>query len=774
VDASELKQIVEIFIHETDEALSQFEHCFLALEKDSTNQALLDKIFRTAHKLKGSSAALGFTEIAEFTHHFESFLQALRKKDIAVTPSLISILFTARDFLAKHVEALRAGKKSPGKGESIIEAFAKEREPKSTPLQPITLPRPAMAGDIWFVDDNLKAELFEATLSVPQTNTVPATTPAQQRPVVDPRISAIQAEIARLTQLAAAVNLSTVMAADDEESHSLPVSQTQAWSLSGLPALSLSEQVSSELIAASPATIEGEQGGLAPEAVLNEMQTLTPDAVLNEMQTLTPDAVLNEMQALASENQAHESLSDKQEATHQGGHEKPTQNPVEQAEQTSEQATVASTAAAQSQTPNAHPTTNEIQTQTEISFPVFEKPDTTLKVSLERIDKIINCIEELVILQSVLDEHKTEFTSPLLQKSVKQMSKIIREVQEASMGIRMVSIRPVFLKLQRIVRETSLALGKHVDAHFTGDDTELDKSILDKIGDPLTHLVRNALDHGLEASEERLGAGKNPLGQITIRAFQRSRAIVIEVSDDGRGLDAERIRVKAIERGLIKASEKVSEEKLRSLIFHPGFSTKSEVTELSGRGVGLDVVSSNVQSLQGRIEVESSLGQGTTFRLVLPLTVAVMDGFIIRQGEERYVLAKTQITETVRPHEADVNLVQGRTQLLNLRGATLPLYHLDSLLHGKTFPKQATNSYEGIALVVNENQKQPFAVVVDDVISQQQVVIKKLGRELQGLSGIGGAAILGDGKPAIILDLFELVNARQNSPTRHLHKGKVA
>jgi len=714
VDASELKQIVTIFIYEADEALAQFEHCFFALERDGANPVLLDTIFRIAHNLKGSSAALGFTEIAEFTHHLESFLQALRKKEFAPSPSVVSVLFSARDFLASHVEALRAGKRTPGSGESIIQAFAREREAKNNTLQPIQLPRPPVAGDIWFVDDNLKAELFEAPQLLSQT------TPEQRIPAVDPRISAIQTEIARLTQLAAAVNLSTMQAADEFNTTRLPASQTQAWSLAGF-----SKPIEeSEEAAATPSTLAGEESVVVTsEEDCEESPVVTSEGDSEEVAQTASTPEVQQPSAATSDSEKQEIIVVASE---------PVENPSIE---------------------------NTIAPMQLASY--FERSDNTIKVSLERVDKIITCIEELVILQSVLDEHKAEFASPLLQKSVKQMSKIIREVQEVSMGIRMVSIRPVFLKLQRIIRETSLTLGKHVDAHFNGEDTELDKSILDKIGDPLSHLVRNALDHGLETAEERSAIGKNPLGRISIRAIQRSRAIVIEVTDDGRGIDAERIRSKAIEQGLIKAHEKVNEETLRSLIFHPGFSTKSEVTELSGRGVGLDVVRANIESLQGRVEIESSVGEGTTFRLILPLTVAVMDGFIIRQGEERFVIAKTQITETVRPDEADINLVQGRTQLLNLRGATLPLYHLDTLLHGKVSPKQATNSYDGIALIVTENQKQPFAIVVDDILAQQQIVIKKLGRELQGIPGVAGAAILGDGKPAIIIDLADLVRAHQ-------------
>lgn len=733
MDVSELRQIVEIFIQEADETLEQFEQCFLDLERAGPSDQLLDRIFRIAHNLKGSSAALGFTELAEFTHHFESLLLSLKKREIPVSADVVSLLLGGRDFISEHLECLRSGKKTPGAGEALTQAMQRARQPKPEP-SPIELPRPPAAGDIWFVDDGLKAVLFDlpdttqpevgdfATTSAPAENPTTAgmeqTTAESREHRVDeesdpkntsanidiiqsagndPHLSAIQAEIARLTLLAAQVNQTSMLAAQ--------VNHMQAPGADGNQTLTNAAEEESAAKSSTQNTDDMAAYIARAQATRSTMTELAPRA--SATNTSTDE----------NKNQAND-LSAQAPALN-------TQAPAHSASNTT---------------------------------------DESVKVSLNRIDKLLNFVGELVILQSVLDEHRLEFQTPLLQKSVSQMSKIIREVQEISMGLRMVKLKPVFLKLQRIVRDTSRQLNKDVEGIFTGDDTEIDKTVLDKIGDPLVHLVRNALDHGLETSEERARSGKPLRGTIKVNAFQQSRAIVIEVRDDGRGLDIERIRAKAIERGLMSPSEKLSDESIRSFIFHPGFSTKAAVTDISGRGVGLDVVASNVEAMQGRIEIESVTGQGSCFRILLPLTVAVVDAFVVKLGRERFVIAKAQVAQSLQPHEMDVKIVHGQTEMLNLRGQTIPLFDLAHLL--KRPPTHQRSTFDGIALVVQDEGKQPFAVVVDDIISQQQVVIKKLGSELQNYPGLSGAAILGDGKPAIILDLEELVSShvgqRQN------------
>ncbi|MEQ1876856.1 MAG: chemotaxis protein CheW, partial [Bdellovibrionia bacterium] len=285
---------------------------------------------------------------------------------------------------------------------------------------------------------------------------------------------------------------------------------------------------------------------------------------------------------------------------------------------------------------------------------------------------------------------------------------------------------------------------------------EVDKTVLEQLGDPLVHIVRNAVDHGLEDRAGRLDAGKPEAGRVRIQASHQGRFLVIEIKDDGRGIDTDRLVKKAIEKGIIADGETMSREDALNLIFHPGFSMKAEVTEISGRGVGLDVVKKNVEAMQGEVRIDTSLGEGTTFKILLPLTLAIIDGMVSIAGRDRFVIPVNHIQETLQPKAADLSRASNVGEILNLRGAFLPVFNLSHLMGQKAAQKPTT---EMIALVVSTREG-PCCVTVDDILNQQQVVIKKLGSEFAGRAGITGSAILGDGKPSLILDLAELVLSR--------------
>jgi two-component system chemotaxis sensor kinase CheA len=381
-------------------------------------------------------------------------------------------------------------------------------------------------------------------------------------------------------------------------------------------------------------------------------------------------------------------------------------------------------------------------------------PEESIRVSLARLEKLINSVGELVILQTVLREQSFNSHSHLLRKTIHQMGKVTKEVQDISMSLRMVPLRQTFQKMQRIVRDTAGTLGKRVALSTAGDDTELDKTVLESISDPLVHLIRNACDHGIESPAMRLERGKPENGTIHLSAYHQSGKLVIEVRDDGGGIDGARLTAKAIEKGILKPGTVLSEEDAVHLIFHPGFSTKSEVTEVSGRGVGMDVVKTNIEALQGEVQVQTELGKGTVFRVVLPLTLAIIDGMVVRNEGCRFVIPLAHVHETLKPGLEDVKASSTIGEVLLLRGENLPLYRLNVLLgHKKAVAKAA---HEQIAMVIRY-AGQPFAVLVDDILGQQQVVIKEVGNEIQNLSWMSGSAILGDGKPAIIIEMNELV-----------------
>ncbi len=386
--------------------------------------------------------------------------------------------------------------------------------------------------------------------------------------------------------------------------------------------------------------------------------------------------------------------------------------------------------------------------------------DESIRVSLGRLDKLINFVGEIVILQTVLQEQAQANNMALVSKTALQLGKVTKEVQDISMGLRMIPLKQTFQKMQRIVRDTSNALGKKVQLDLQGEDTEVDKTVLESLADPLVHLIRNAVDHGIEATEDRVKNGKTETGRIVLAAYQQSGSLIIEIRDDGGGINADRLRAKAVEKGILKPGATLSDADAYQLIFHSGFSTKTQVTDVSGRGVGMDVVKTNIEQLQGVIQLETEFGKGTCFRIRLPLTLAIIDGMVIKSEDQRFVIPLTHVHECARPGLEDVHFATGLGEIYLLRGENMPLYRLENLLGKKA--KQQRAASESTAIVVKANHGS-FAVLVDEIIGQYQVVIKQLGFEHQGLKGYSGSAILGDGKPALILELNDFVNRRKSA-----------
>ncbi len=385
--------------------------------------------------------------------------------------------------------------------------------------------------------------------------------------------------------------------------------------------------------------------------------------------------------------------------------------------------------------------------------------DDKIKVSTIRLDDLVNLAGELVIAQLMVAEEVNGGQSHghgLLQR-VAHQGKIVRELQELSMSMRMVPVQGVFQKMSRLARDLSRKAGKQVDFITTGEETELDRTVVDKIADPLVHMVRNAIDHGIEPAETRTQAGKNPGGRVELRAFHQAGNIVIEMEDDGKGLDKDRILKKAVEQGLVEPGQELSEDDAFRLIFHPGLSTAEKVTSISGRGVGMDVVKKNIELLRGRIEIRSTQGKGTTFTIRLPLTLAVIDGQVVRIGSDRYIMPINSIVRSLRPTRDQVSTVQGRGELILERGELIPLvrlYKLFRVVPSTEDPMQAL-------VVVVEADGRKCCLLVDDLLGQQQVVIKNLGEALGRVRGVSGGAIMGDGRVTLILDVPGLVALAQ-------------
>ena len=315
----------------------------------------------------------------------------------------------------------------------------------------------------------------------------------------------------------------------------------------------------------------------------------------------------------------------------------------------------------------------------------------TIRVSIGRLEKLINIVGEMVILQTVLREQVYSDDPTLLRRTAHQLGKVTKEVQDISMSLRMVPVKQTFQKMQRIVRDTAQLLGKKVHLHLQGEETELDKTVLESISDPLVHLIRNAVDHGIESAEKRKAAGKSEEGNVHLSAFHESGKLVIEIRDDGGGINGAVLLQKAKEKGVLAQNAVLSDKECVHLIFHPGFSTKQEVSEVSGRGVGMDVVRTNIETLQGEIQIQTEVGKGTTFRVILPLTLAIIDGMVVRCGEERFVIPLSQVHESVRPAANDVQFNVGVGEVLLLRGECLPMVRLGLVL-GRKSARDVTDS----------------------------------------------------------------------------------
>jgi two-component system, chemotaxis family, sensor kinase CheA len=374
----------------------------------------------------------------------------------------------------------------------------------------------------------------------------------------------------------------------------------------------------------------------------------------------------------------------------------------------------------------------------------------TVKVDTRKLDNLVDMVGELVIVQAMIHEDPTlrRHSDERLMRNLSQLKRITTDLQRNAMAMRLVPVRQTFQKMVRLVRDFSKKSGKLVELELSGEDTELDRQVVEDINDPLMHMVRNSMDHGIEDAETRTRAGKPPQGRLSLSAYHHGGSIVIAVSDDGAGLNAEKIRKKAIAQGLINADSALSESEIHALIFRPGFSTADKVTEISGRGVGMDVVRRNIEALRGRIEIQSEAGKGTKFLIKLPLTLAILDGLVLRAGGERFVLPTFAVAESLRPRPEQVHYVQGRPQMIQVRNSLLPMASLAELLGIEESPLPPT---ERTAVVI-EDDGQRVALVVDELIGKQEVVIKSLGVAFSSVRGIAGGAILGDGRVGLILD----------------------
>ena len=385
----------------------------------------------------------------------------------------------------------------------------------------------------------------------------------------------------------------------------------------------------------------------------------------------------------------------------------------------------------------------------------------TVRVDTTKLDNLVDMVGELVITQSQVRQNPQLCVTldQKLTRDLSQLSRIISDLQRTAMSLRMVPIRQTFQKMIRLVRDLAKKSGKEVELTMQGEETEIDRNMVDEIYEPLVHLVRNSVDHGLEGPEERCAAGKPRCGRVLLRAYHKGGCIIIEINDDGRGLNRDKILAKAIERGMIERGDHLDDHQVWGLIFEAGFSTAEQVSEVSGRGVGMDVVRRAVEKLHGKVDIFSTPGRGSTFSLRLPLTMAIIDGMVVRVGPERYIVPTAAVRESLRLERGAYFTVAGRGEMINIRGNLNTLVRLHQLFHVEA---ARPDPYEGLIVVVEHEGRQK-CLLVDDLVGKQELVIKSLGEALKSLKGVAGGAILGDGRVGLILDvggLFDLTDSR--------------
>ena len=381
--------------------------------------------------------------------------------------------------------------------------------------------------------------------------------------------------------------------------------------------------------------------------------------------------------------------------------------------------------------------------------------ETSVRVPVERLDRFIDLVGELVVAHSMVAQDSSLSDGDMhdLSKKVGHTSKIVRELQHMSMTMRMVPLKPTFRKMARLVRDLSRKAGKNVTFVSEGEDTEIDRNMVDIINDPLVHLVRNAVDHGIESSKDRGELGKSAAGTVKLSAYHSAGKVFVEIRDDGKGLNYEAILSKALDRGLIDENAVLNEREVYNLIFMPGFSTANVVSEVSGRGVGMDVVKKNIEALRGQVDIETWPGEGSLFRMNFPLTLAIIDGMVVRVGQERYVIPTLSIVRSIQPESKDLTMVLNRGEMLSISGKLIPFFRLDSLFEVRGAQKDPT---QAIVVVVEDDGKQA-GILIDELIGSQQIVIKNLGETMQDIPGVSGSAILPNGRVGLILDIGGLV-----------------
>lgn len=760
----DMNEIKEIFFQECEEQLAELESGLLRLNDGDTDPETVNAVFRAVHSIKGGAGAFGLDDLVSFAHVFETTLDCVRSNKLEASQDLLKVMLRSADVLADLTAASRDG----GTVESSrtsglvaeLEAYAKGQPLPSASAAPAPAPAPAPAA--------AAPEPAQAETPAPAAEAPEPTDDSGFQPVpfsfdaldgdddlaIEDGRSVFTVRFKPRSDLYAKGNESVLILRELAKLGDLQV-RCEADDLPSIDMLDPEGAYFSWLI-----RVETDQDEEAVRHVFEFVEwdsTVEITAGADEEAFAAPDAqggdqpmaavpfdlsLLEDVPAVSAEAAAPEAAAPAAAAPAAAGDESmaPPNLPL-----------AAKAIAAEAE-------------KKETVVPAVPAAPQTIRVDLDRVDRLINLVGELVINQAMLAQSVVENESggsSAVNLGLEELQQLTREIQDSVMAIRAQPVKPVFQRMGRIVREIADMTAKQVRLVTEGENTEVDKTVIDKIAEPLTHMIRNAVDHGLETPEKRTEAGKSAEGVLKLSAKHRSGRIVIEIADDGAGINRERVKAKAIENGLITADANLSDEDIDNLIFHPGFSTADKISDISGRGVGMDVVKRSIQALGGRISITSKPGKGSVFTMSLPLTLAVLDGMVVTVANQTLVVPLTAIVETLQPEKSDIHSFGPSQRLIAIRDTFCPLVDVGNILN---FRSDLANPVDGVALLVESEGGGQRALMVDAIQGQRQVVIKSLEANYTNVPGIAAATILGDGRVALILDVDAVVTASRGQP----------
>lgn len=698
----DVSQYLEIFIDESEEHLQTLSDCIMVLEKEPDNKDTINEVFRAAHSLKGMAGTMGFKRMQHLTHDMENVFQEVRSDHIKVTSGMIDLLFKCLDALEGYVDNIKS---TSDEGTEDNEVIIKELNDFIAKTEG--------------VEETGNTETSEAKEAAPESTQEEKAGQEKIELTNDEKKAIREAEsngqhiyvmtvhIQKDCLLKAARAFLVFKAVED-------FGQILVYRPSSQDIEDEKFELDFSFFLASE---ESEDKIVAAAKAVSEIEKV-------DAEEIHLDEYVKEAEA-QEEQQAKEATAEQKEA------------PAEAPKAAEKKAPAAN---AKKQT-NAKPVTGR-----------------TVRVDIEKLDALMNQVSELIIaknsLVSISSNESGEYQNQSFHEQIEYLERITTNLHESVMKVRMVPIESVVNKFPRMIRDLSRKLGKKMELYMTGEDTELDRTVVDQIGDPLQHLLRNSADHGLEDNATRVERGKPEVGSIFLKAFQEGNNVIIEVGDDGNGIDVAAVRDKAVERGVITAeqAENMSQKEIINILFLPSFSMAKKITDISGRGVGLDVVKSNIEALGGDVEVRTQLGEGTTFIVRLPLTLAIIQALMVEIRDEKYAIALGSISNIESIPVNEIKYVQAQ-EVIHLRGAVIPLIRLDQVLD----MEEKQEEPENLTVVIVKKGDSLAGLVVDNLIGQQEIVIKSLGKYINNNKIISGATILGDGEVALILDVNTLM-----------------